>query len=182
MSKSPEIRSTTILAVQRDGKIAMGGDGQVTLGNTVVKHGATKVRKLRNGEVLVGFAGATADAFSLLERFEGKLDEHGGQVQRAAIELAKLWRTDRVLRRLECMMVVAGKDTLLLLSGQGDVIEPDSGVLAVGSGGPYAYAAARSLLEHTHMDARTIVETALKTAADLCIYTNSNLTIEELKA
>ena len=127
-----KIRSTTILAVRQGGRIAMGGDGQVTLGNTVVKHGATKVRRLSGGRVLVGFAGATADAFSLLERFEGKLEEFSGQVQRAAIELAKLWRTDRVLRRLECMMIVGGGDTLLLLSGQGDVIEPDGGVLADG--------------------------------------------------
>ena len=180
MAKAPQSRSTTVLAVRRDGCIAVGGDGQVTLGETIVKHSAAKIRKLRNGEVLVGFAGATADAFSLLERFEGKLDEHAGQLRRAAIELAKLWRTDRVLRRLESMMIVAGGGAMLLLSGQGDVIEPDDDVLAIGSGGPYAKAAARALLENTKLPAREIVEKSLTLAAELCVYTNDQLTIEQI--
>jgi ATP-dependent HslUV protease subunit HslV len=180
MGKAPQSRSTTVLAVRRDGRIAVGGDGQVTLGETIVKHSAAKIRKLRGGEVLVGFAGATADAFSLLERFEGKLDEHAGQVRRASIELAKLWRTDRVLRRLESMMIVAGGGAMLLLSGQGDVIEPDDDVLAIGSGGPYAKAAARALLENTKLPAREIVEKSLTLAAELCVYTNDQLTIEQV--
>ena len=176
------MRSTTVLAVRRGDQVVICGDGQVTLGDTVMKHEASKVRRLRGGAVLVGFAGAAADSFSLLERFEGKLDETSGQVRRAAIELAKLWRTDRILRRLECMMIVASKDCLLLLSGQGDVIEPDaSGVLAVGSGGAYARAAALALLEHTELSAREIAEKSLRIAAEICVYTNDHLVIEEVK-
>lgn len=176
------MRSTTVLAVRRGDQVVICGDGQVTLGDTVMKHEASKVRRLRGGAVLVGFAGAAADSFSLLERFEGKLDETSGQVRRAAIELAKLWRTDRILRRLECMMIVASKDCLLLLSGQGDVIEPDArGVLAVGSGGAYARAAALALLEHTELSAREIAEKSLRIAAEICVYTNDHLVIEEVK-
>ena len=173
-------RGTTILCVRRDGSMVIGGDGQVTLGNVVMKGNARKVRRLYNGQVLAGFAGATADAFTLFERFEGKLQSYGGQLMRAAVEMAKDWRTDRALRRLEAMMIVADRDTMLLLSGTGDVIEPEHDFIAIGSGGSYAHAAAQALLDNTDLPAREVVEKALKIAADLCIYTNHSLTIEEL--
>ncbi|HLN32460.1 MAG TPA: ATP-dependent protease subunit HslV [Gemmataceae bacterium] len=174
------IRSTTILAVHRDDRVALGGDGQVTLGNVVMKSDAHKIRKLQNGRVLVGFAGASADAFALLERFEAKLKDFQGSVPRAATELAKDWRMDRNLRRLEAMMITVDRDNLLLLSGTGDVIQPTDGIAAIGSGGPYAQAAARALLMHSSLSAAEIVRAALEIAADLCIYTNRNIEVEEL--
>ena len=170
---------TTILCVRRGGKVAVGGDGQVTLGNQVMKGNARKVRRLHDGKVLAGFAGGTADAFTLFEYFEAKLQKHGN-LTRAAIELAKDWRTDRMLRRLEALLIVADATQSLLISGTGDVIEPERDLLAIGSGGAYAHAAARALLESTEFDARSIVERALNIAADICIYTNRELTIEEL--
>jgi len=173
-------RGTTILAVRRNGLICLGGDGQVTLGDTVVKGNARKVRRLYNSRVLAGFAGATADAFTLFELFEGKLEKHEGNLTRAAVELAKEWRTDRVLRRLEAMLAVAGADASLLISGNGDVLQPEHDLIAIGSGGAYAQAAAMALLNNTELSAREIVEKALNTAADICIYTNHNLTIETL--
>ena len=177
---------TTIVSVRRQTpegwQVAIGGDGQVTLGNIVVKGSARKVRRLYHGKVLAGFAGATADAFTLFERFEGKLEKHQGHLVRAAVELAKDWRTDRMLRRLEALLVVADAQASLILSGTGDVIEPEGGLMAIGSGGPYAQAAARALLENTELDARTIVEKALAVAADICIYTNHHITVEELTA
>jgi ATP-dependent HslUV protease subunit HslV len=172
---------TTILSVRRYGAVVIGGDGQVSFGNTVLKGNARKVRRLYNNKVLAGFAGATADAFTLFERFEAKLEKHQGNLSRSAVELAKDWRTDRALRRLEAMLVVADNTASLIISGTGDVIEPESDLMAIGSGGPYARAAARALLEHTEMDARSIVETGLRIAAEICIYTNPNLTIEELR-
>ncbi|HEX7043430.1 MAG TPA: ATP-dependent protease subunit HslV [Burkholderiales bacterium] len=175
-----EIHGTTILCVRRNGRVAIGGDGQVTLGNTVMKANARKVRRLYKDQVLAGFAGGTADAFTLFERFEGKLEKHQGNLTRSAVELAKDWRTDRLLRRLEAMLIVADRSASLIVSGQGDVIEPEAGILAIGSGGPFALAAARALLEHTELGARAIVEQALGIAADICIYTNRSLTIEEL--
>ena len=174
-------RGTTILCVRRDHQMVIGGDGQVTLGNVVMKGNARKVRRLYNGKVLAGFAGATADAFTLFERFEGKLQSYGGQLMRAAVEMAKDWRTDRALRRLEAMMIVADQDTMLLLSGTGDVIEPENDFIAIGSGGSYAHAAAQALLDNTDLSAREVVEKALNIAADLCIYTNHALTIETLE-
>ena len=174
------MRGTTVLAVRRDGKVAMGGDGQVTIGDTVIKHTAKKVRRLYQGKVLVGFAGSTADAFTLFERFEKKLDQHQGNLSRAAVELAKDWRTDRVLRRLEALMAVADSDGLFLISGTGDVLEPEGGVLAIGSGGPYASAAARALLDHTDLGPAEVVHEALTIAARICIYTHEEITIEEL--
>jgi ATP-dependent HslUV protease subunit HslV len=174
--------ATTILSVRRGGRVVLGGDGQVTLGNTVMKSNARKIRRLGKGDVLAGFAGATADAFTLFELFEQKLDKHGGNLTRAAVEMAKEWRTDRRLGRLEAMLAVVDKDASLLISGNGDVLEPENGLIAIGSGGPYAQAAALSLLENTNMDARQIVEQALKIAGDICIYTNHNTTIEELEA
>ena len=176
----PRIRSTTILAVRHLGKSAIGGDGQVTLGNTVMKSDAHKIRRLHEGKVLVGFAGASADAFALLERFEAKLKDHQGSVPRAATELAKDWRMDRNLRRLEAMLIVADRDHLLLLSGTGDVIQPTEGVVAIGSGGPYALAAARALLKHADLGAAEVARTALEIAGDICIYTNRNIEVEEL--
>jgi ATP-dependent HslUV protease subunit HslV len=173
------MRSTTILAVRKDGKAAMGGDGQVTLGAVVMKADAHKIRRLHNGQVLVGFAGAAADAFALIERFEGKLKDFQGSVPRAATELAKDWRTDRVLRRLEAMMLVLDRDNLLLVSGTGDVIQPSDGIAAIGSGGTYALAAARALAGHTSLPAATIVRTALEIAGDLCVYTNRSIEVEE---
>jgi ATP-dependent HslUV protease subunit HslV len=173
-------KGTTILSVRRDGKVVIGGDGQVSLGNTVVKSNARKVRRLYNDKVLAGFAGATADAFTLFERFEGKLEKHSGNLTRAAVELAKDWRTDRMLRRLEALLAVADRQASLIISGNGDVIEPEHGLIAIGSGGMYAKAAAQALLENTQLNARDIVEKGLKIAADICIYTNDNLTIEEL--
>ncbi|HWU51228.1 MAG TPA: ATP-dependent protease subunit HslV [Tahibacter sp.] len=173
--------ATTILSVRKNGKAVMGGDGQVTLGNTVAKSNAKKIRRLgKNGEVLAGFAGSTADAFTLFELFEDKLAKHGNQLVRAAVELAKEWRTDRRLGRLEAMLAVADRDSSLLISGNGDVLEPEHGLIAIGSGGPYAQAAAKALLENTELDARRIVEQALKIAGDICIYTNHSIAIEEL--
>jgi ATP-dependent HslUV protease subunit HslV len=179
MSKT-KFRSTTILSVRRDGQTAIGGDGQVSFGDTVMKGTAVKIRNLAGGEVKTGFAGSAADAFALLDRFEKKLSEYNNNVLRASIEMAKEWRTDRVLRRLESMMVVVDKETSLLLGGSGDVIEPDDGVLAIGSGGQYATAAARALLRHTEMNAEEIVRTALGIASEICVYTNSNITVETL--
>ncbi|MDQ5908763.1 MAG: ATP-dependent HslUV protease, peptidase subunit HslV [Pseudomonadota bacterium] len=174
------LHGTTVLAVRREGRVVIGGDGQVTLGNTVMKGNARKVRRLYQSKIIAGFAGGTADAFTLFERFEGKLEKHGGNLTRAAVELAKDWRTDRLLRRLEALLIVADLQTTLMISGTGDVIEPERDLVAIGSGGPYAQAAAQALLEHTELDARTIVEQALKIAAGICIYTNENLTFEEL--
>ncbi|HTT03512.1 MAG TPA: ATP-dependent protease subunit HslV [Steroidobacteraceae bacterium] len=175
-----EAHGTTILAVRRNGAIAMGGDGQVTLANTVMKGNARKVRRLFNDKVLAGFAGGTADAFTLFERFEGKLEKYGN-LTRAAIELAKDWRSDRYLRRLEALLLVGDRDKLFVISGNGDVIEPEHDVAAIGSGGSYALAAARALVEGSDLDARSIVERALTIAADICIYTNRNLVIDEIK-
>jgi ATP-dependent HslUV protease subunit HslV len=172
--------ATTIVSVRRDGKIAVGGDGQVTLGNTVMKANARKVRRLgRDGQVLAGFAGAAADAFTLFELIEAKLEKHG-QLTRAAVELAKDWRTERRLGKLEALLAVADKETSLIISGTGDVIEPEDGIIAIGSGGPYALSAARALLAHTALDARTIVAESLNIAGDVCIYTNRNIVVEEL--
>ncbi len=176
-----QYRGTTILSVRRDGRVVLGGDGQVSLGNTVMKGNARKVRRLYNDRVLAGFAGGTADAFTLFERFEGKLEMHSGNLTRAAVELAKDWRTDRMLRRLEALLAVADRSASLIISGNGDVIEPEHDLMAIGSGGPYAQAAARALLENTTLDARAIVEKGLGIAADICVYTNHHLTIEELK-
>ncbi len=175
-----QYRGTTIVSVRRNGKVVLGGDGQVTLGNTVMKGNASKVRRLYKDSVIAGFAGGTADAFTLFERFEGKLEKHSGNLTRAAVELAKDWRTDRMLRRLEALLAVADSNTSLIISGNGDVIEPEGNLVAMGSGGPFAQAAARALLENTDFDAREIVEKALNIAADICIYTNRNLSIEEL--
>jgi ATP-dependent HslUV protease, peptidase subunit HslV len=175
-----ELHGTTILSVRRNGVVAVGGDGQVSLGNTVMKSNARKVRRLSDGKVLAGFAGGTADAFTLFERFEAKLQQYGN-LTRAAIELAKDWRSDRSLRRLEALLCVADAKNSFIVSGNGDVIEPEDDIMAVGSGGPYAQAAARALAQNTELDARTIVEKALGIAADICIYTNRSLTIEELK-
>ncbi|TAM43768.1 MAG: ATP-dependent protease subunit HslV [Gammaproteobacteria bacterium] len=176
-----QFHGTTILSVRRNGAVVIGGDGQVTLGNTVMKANARKVRRLYKDQVLAGFAGGTADAFTLFERFEGKLEKHQGNLTRAAVELAKDWRSDRTLRRLEALLVVADRGATFVISGTGDVIEPEGGFIAIGSGGPYAQAAARALMENTELDARTVVERALNIAADICIYTNRSLTLEELK-
>ncbi len=175
-----QMRGTTIVSVRRGGRVALGGDGQVTLQDTVMKANACKVRRLYKDRVLAGFAGGTADAFTLFERFERKLDEYGGQLTRAAVELAKDWRTDRSLRRLEALLAVVDKDASLIVSGNGDVIEPEGGLIAIGSGGGYAQAAARALLDNTDLDAREIAERSLTIAAAICIYTNTVLTIEEL--
>jgi ATP-dependent HslUV protease subunit HslV len=180
MSERPKLRSTTILAVSHKGHVALGGDGQVTLGNVVMKSDAHKIRKLHEGRVLVGFAGASADAFALLERFEAKLKDFQGSVPRAATELAKDWRMDRNLRRLEAMMIVLDRSHLLLLSGTGDVIQPSDGIAAIGSGGPYAQAAARALVLHSSLGAAEIVRAALEIAADLCIFTNRQIEVEEI--
>jgi ATP-dependent HslUV protease subunit HslV len=176
----PRLRATTILAVRHRGGVALGGDGQVTLGNVVMKGDAHKIRRLHGGKVLTGFAGASADAFALLERFEAKLKDFQGNVPRAATELAKDWRMDRSLRRLEAMLIALDRDSLLLLSGTGDVIQPTDGIAAIGSGGPYAQAAARALTLHSDLTAAQIVRTSLEIAADLCIYTNRNIEVEEL--
>jgi ATP-dependent HslUV protease subunit HslV len=172
--------ATTIIAVRRNGHVAMAGDGQVTNDQTVLKHSARKVRRLHEGKVLGGFAGATADAFTLFEKFEGKLDQYSGNLTRAAVELAKDWRSDRVLRRLEAMLIVADGEHSLLISGAGDVIEPDDGIIAIGSGGNYALAAARALVEHTQLEAGDIARQAMKIAGQICVYTNDNVSIEEL--
>ncbi len=177
-----EIRGTTILAVSRDGRVAMAGDGQVTMGATILKQTALKIRRLHEDRVLAGFAGATADAITLFEKFEGKLSEYRGNLRRAAVELAKEWRTDRVLRRLEAVMVVTDGRNLMLLSGSGDVVEPDDGVIGVGSGGPFALAAARAMLLHTDRSASEIAREALRIASGICIYTNDNVVVEEIAA
>jgi len=177
---SPVVRSTTVLLVRREGRVAMAGDGQVTVGETVMKATAKKVRRLYNDKILAGFAGATGDAFSLLTRFEGKLEQYHGNLDRAAIELSKEWRTDKILRHLEALLVVADEKTSFLLSGNGDVISPDDGVLAIGSGGSYALAAARALMKNTEMSAREIALEAMRIAGDICIYSNSNIVVEEL--
>ncbi|MCL4813286.1 MAG: ATP-dependent protease subunit HslV [Vicinamibacteraceae bacterium] len=174
------MRSTTVLALRHDGKSVMASDGQVTLGQTVMKEGARKVRRLYQDRVLAGFAGSAADGFALFQRFESKLEEYRGNLERAAVELARDWRTDRYLRRLEAMLVVLDTERLFLVSGTGDLIEPDDAVVAIGSGGPFALAAARALVRHTSLDARAIVEEAMRIAAGICIYTNDHLTIEEL--
>ena len=179
-NNSPKVRSTTVLLVRRDGHVALAGDGQVTLGETVMKASAKKVRRLYNDRILAGFAGATGDAFSLLTRFEGKIEQYHGNLERAAIELSKEWRTDKVLRHLEALLVVADEKSSFLLSGNGDVISPDDGVLAIGSGGSYALAAARALMEHTQMPAREIAHNALRIAGEICIYSNTNIVVEEL--
>ncbi len=173
-------RGTTILSVRRGGKVVIGGDGQVSLGQTVMKGNARKVRRLFKGQVIAGFAGATADAFTLFERFEGKLEKHQGHLTRSAVELAKDWRTDRMLRRLEALLCIADAQTSLIISGTGDVVEPENDLMAIGSGGAFAQAAARALLENTDLGAREIVEKGLNIAADICIYTNHNLVLEEL--
>lgn len=174
------IRSTTVVCVRRDGKVAMGADGQVTMDKVVLKHGAKKLRRLGDGQVLAGFAGATADAFTLFEKFEGKLKEYAKNLSRAAVELAKDWRTDRVLRRLEALLAVADRDHSLIVSGTGDVIEPDDSLIGIGSGGPYALAAARALVAHSELDAKAIVTEAMRVAASICVYTNDQLTVETL--
>jgi len=175
-----KIRSTTVLCVRRNGKVVMASDGQVTLGDHVIKNGARKIRRLYQEKILAGFAGSTADAFALFSRFESKLEQHGGNLGRAAVELAKDWRTEKSLRQLEAVLLVADTEQTFLLSGNGDVIEPDQPVMAIGSGGPFATSAALALLEHTELDARKIVEASMKIAGETCIYTNLNLTIEEL--
>ena len=174
------VHSTTILAVRHRDRVVMAGDGQVTLGQTVVKQGARKIRRLYNDRILAGFAGSAADSFALFARFEAKLEQYRGNMERSAVELAKDWRTDRLLRRLEAMLIVLDKSTTFLLSGTGDLIEPDDGIVAIGSGGPYALAAARALANNTDLDARAIAEKAMAIAGDLCIYTNANIALEEL--
>jgi len=174
------VRATTVLAIRRDGKTAIAADGQVTLGDTVVKQGAKKLRRLSDGKVVAGFAGSTADAQALFVRFEAKLQEFRGNLERAAVELAKDWRTDRALRRLDALLVVADKDHILLVSGNGDLIEPDDGLLAIGSGGPFALAAARALIQHTTLSASSIAEEAMRVAAGICVYTNDRILLEEL--
>lgn len=178
--ESPRVRSTTVLLVRRGGRVALAGDGQVSLGETVMKASARKVRRLYNDRILAGFAGATGDAFSLLSRFEGKLEQYHGNLERAAIELSKEWRTDKILRNLEALLVVADDKSSFLLSGNGDVIAPDDGVLAIGSGGSYALAAARALVKHTEMSARDVAVEAMRIAGEICIYTNTNIIVEEL--
>lgn len=177
---SSHVHATTVLAVRHQGHVVLASDGQVTLGQTVVKHQARKVRRLYHDRVLAGFAGSAADGFALFSRFESKLEEHRGNLERAAVELARDWRTDRLLRRLEAMLLVADGRVTYLLSGTGDLIEPDDGVLGIGSGGPYAMAAARALVQHSSLDARAVVERAMAIAADICIYTNSQIVVEEL--
>ena len=176
-----QFRGTTILSVRRNDSVVIGGDGQVTMGDTVMKGNARKVRRLYNDKVIAGFAGGTADAFTLFELFEAKLEEFGGQLTRAAVELAKDWRSNKMLRNLEALLVVADKETSLIISGNGDVIDPEHALMAIGSGGPFAQAAARALIDNTDLDARAITEKALNIAADICVYTNQNLTIEELR-
>ncbi|GAB4536087.1 MAG: ATP-dependent protease subunit HslV [Thermodesulfovibrionia bacterium] len=171
---------TTILCVRKNGRVAIAGDGQVTLGQTVLKHNANKIRKMYNDAILAGFAGATADAFTLFEKFESKIETYRGNITRAAVELAKDWRTDKVLRRLEALLIVADREHSFIISGSGDVLEPEDGIAAIGSGGPYAHAAAKALMEHTDLEARRIVEEAMKITSRICIYTNEYITIEEL--
>jgi len=176
-----QFRGTTILSVRRNDSVVIGGDGQVTMGDTVMKGNARKVRRLYNDKVIAGFAGGTADAFTLFELFEAKLEEFGGQLTRAAVELAKDWRSNKMLRNLEALLVVADMETSLIISGNGDVIDPERALMAIGSGGPFAQAAARALIDNTELDARAITEKALNIAADICVYTNRNLTIEDLR-
>ena len=178
--ESQKIRSTTVIAVKKNGTVAMAGDGQVTMGNTVMKSNARKVRRMYDGKVLTGFAGATADAFTLFDKFEDRLKEYGGDITRAVVELAKMWRTDRSLSKLEALLLVANKDKILLISGSGDVIEPETDILAIGSGGNYAYAAALAYMESSDLSARDIAERSLKIAGNICIYTNNHITVEEL--
>ncbi|MGH9457609.1 MAG: ATP-dependent protease subunit HslV [Thermoanaerobaculia bacterium] len=175
-----DIHATTILCVRRDGAVAMAGDGQVTIGNTVMKHGASKVRRLYRDEILAGFAGSAADAFALFSRFEGKLEEYHGNMERAVVELAKDWRLDKYLRQLQAFLIVANRERSYLLSGTGDLIQPDDGLLAIGSGGPFALAAARALLSHTNLTAKEIAAEGMRVAASICIYTNDHLTVETL--
>ena len=175
-----QTRSTTIICVRKEGKVALGGDGQVTLGDTVIKHGARKIRRLYNEKILSGFAGSSADSFALFSRFEAKLEQFHGNLGRAAVELAKDWRTDRALRHLEAVMIVADDKATFLIAGNGDLIEPDDGIIAIGSGGAYALAAARALLKYTNLSARKIVEESMHIAGKICIYTNESVTIEEL--
>lgn len=179
-SGPPQMHATTILAVRHGDKTVLAGDGQVTLGNAIVKHGARKIRRLYNDNILAGFAGSAADSFALFSRFEAKLEQYRGNLDRAAVELAKDWRTDRILRRLEAMLVVLDRKSTFLLSGNGDLIEPDDGIVGIGSGGPFAQAAAKALVRHSNLDARAIAEHAMTIAAEICIYTNAHLTIEEL--
>jgi ATP-dependent HslUV protease subunit HslV len=174
------IKATTILSVRRNGKVAIAGDGQATMGNTVLKHNARKIRKLYNNRILAGFAGSTADAFTLIEKFEGKIETYRGNLTRAAVELAKDWRTDKILRRLEALLIVADREHTFILSGTGDVIEPEQGIAAIGSGGPFAHAAARALYENTDFEAVEIVRKAMIIASDICIYTNDKIVIEEI--
>ena len=174
------VRSTTILAVRHKGKTVLAGDGQVSMGNTIMKQSAKKVRRLYKDQILAGFAGAAADSFALFDRFEGKLEQYSGNIMRAAVELAKEWRMDKVLRRLEAMMIVADREHTFILSGTGDVIEPDDGITAIGSGGPYALAAAKALVAFTSLDARTVAEESMKIASNICVFTNNNIAIEEL--
>jgi ATP-dependent HslUV protease subunit HslV len=174
-------KGTTILCVRRDGKVAIAGDGQVTIGNTVLKHNAKKIRRVFGDKVIAGFSGATADALTLFEKFEGKLESYRGNITRAAVELAKDWRTDKVLRRLEALLIVADSEHTFIISGTGDVIEPEGGVAAIGSGGPYAQASAKALYENTSLSAREIVEKSMRITSDICIYTNDKITIEELQ-
>ncbi|MEI8032573.1 MAG: ATP-dependent protease subunit HslV [Chlorobiaceae bacterium] len=178
-NQRPQIRSTTVLGVLRDGNAALGSDGQMTLGNTILKHSTRKIRRLYQGKIIAGFAGATADAVTLLDRFEEKLDAFNGKLDRAAVELAREWRTDKYLRRLEAMLAIVTKEKALIISGTGDVIEPEDGIVAIGSGSMYALAAARSLMKHSGLDARQIVQESLKIASDICIYTNDHIVIEE---
>jgi len=178
--KKTGLKSTTIICIRHKGKIAMAGDGQVTMGETILKQKANKIRTLYKGKILAGFSGATSDAFALFSRFEAKLEEYRGNISRAAIELAKDWRLDKALRRLEALLIVADKENSFLISGTGDVVEPDDGVIAIGSGGPYALAVARALIKHTDLSAREIAIEAMKISADICVYTNNEITVEEL--
>jgi len=180
MQEEKKFRSTTILSVRRNNKVAIGGDGQVTLGDTVMKHNAQKIRSLYGGKVFVGFAGASADAFALLTKFEGKLEEYRGDLYRASVELAKDWRTDKILRRLEALLAAVNRESSLIISGTGDIIEPEDGIVAIGSGGPYALAAARALINNSKLSAKSIVEKSLEITSSICIYTNSSFVIEEL--
>ena len=180
MHEQNKIYATTILGIRHKGKVALAGDGQVTLGNTVMKHSASKIRRLYNQQILAGFAGAAADAFTLFERFEEKLERYSGNLAKAAVELAKDWRSDKYLRRLEALLAVLNEENIFIISGTGDIIEPDDGIAAIGSGGPYALAAARSLVKYSDLDAENIAREALKTAADICIYTNTNIKVDVL--
>ena len=180
-TRAPDVHATTILAVRHEGRVVIAGDGQVTIGQTIMKHNARKVRRLYQDKVLAGFAGAGADALTLFERFETKLGQVNGNLRRAAVELAKDWRTDRLLRRLEALLIVADRESSLVVSGTGDVIEPEDGVCAIGSGGNYALAAARALIKHSRLDARAIATEAMRVAAEICVYTNDQLTLEELE-